>query len=56
MNIPITPEDDPQEPFEHCIFCATPTAYWYIPANRPVCPVCSVCYNVSQIKSAPYNY
>lgn len=60
MNIPIYQEPKELSQFgkERCIFCNHETIYWTIDPeiNRPVCPLCSVVNNLSDIAKAPYNY
>ncbi len=43
--------------YEHCYFCNTPTKYWHIPTNQPVCTCCSKNREVNElVKSHPdYN-
>lgn len=50
--------EDCKEDNELCIFCQNPTAYWTVSReiNRPVCPVCSLINNVSDVPNATYNY
>jgi hypothetical protein len=57
MNIEIEQEELGDDVLlECCIFCNTETSWWNIAANRPVCPVCSVMYEVGDIKDSKYNY
>lgn len=35
---------------EQCYFCKTPTRYWHLPKNEPVCQSCSIFHNEDEIK------
>jgi hypothetical protein len=61
MSILIKPEPailNTDGQMEDCIFCENQTCFWTedIAINRPVCVVCSVSNNVSDIPNAKYNY
>lgn len=60
MAIPIEPEDkeifECVGEFECCVFCNSPTIYWAVAVNRPVCPQCSVKFDLIDIPYAKHAY
>jgi len=36
--------------YEHCYFCQKSTNTWHIETNTPVCYICSIEKNISDIK------
>lgn len=38
--------------YEHCYFCDTPTKYWHIKTNQPVCQCCSKTHKVSELEKS----
>lgn len=47
--IPIEQEPDGLEPLECCVFCESPTRWWYVKANAPVCQTCSPKFLISNV-------
>jgi hypothetical protein len=58
MAIPIEPEDKILCACEQecCVFCNSPTIYWAVAVNRPVCPQCSVKFDLIDVPYAKYAY
>jgi len=52
VGIPVEREPDGLEPRECCVFCDSPTRYWYIPKNMPVCKTCAGNHKDFQVPSA----
>lgn len=42
--------------YEHCYFCDTPTKYWHIKTNQPVCQGCSKTHKVSELEKSHPDY
>jgi hypothetical protein len=34
---------------EQCFFCKTPTRFWHMGTNNPVCPHCAETHSVSEL-------
>lgn len=58
MTIELTHEDTAElkawrigleEVHEKCYFCATPTVFWHLPTNKPVCEECASTHTVSEL-------
>ena len=51
MTIPIKlePKDCQEMPREDCYFCNSPTRFWHLRTNNPVCHICCKVHKTSEL-------
>ncbi len=49
ISIKLEPKDYQEMPREDCYFCNSPTRYWHLGTNNPICPLCSRFHKVKEL-------